>query len=172
MKNNMLASHNIYFVLLGALGWALTLYFGFFRFKHYVWAKRKVQFDLFTKINQNNHNLFLKVMTLTSIKNANAKVSAKRQGVLIKYLENFHEKIFLMKSQLVSKEIGQFWINGMINELQILSNKDENFLQDLKVVYHKTNTPNNRLEPLFGVIEKAETTTPQALERLYQELIK
>ncbi len=161
-----------YLIAFGALGWLLTLYFGFFRFKHYLWARRKVQYDLFTKINQNNNNLFLKVTTLTSIKDKNKKISAKRYGVLIKYVENCSEKIFLIRGNLVSKEIALFWVNGMIDELKILAQQDEETFTELEEITERKNFINNKLDALFGFIKMNKEASIGNIEQLYTEIIK
>ena len=160
----------LYIIIFGSLGWLLTIYFGFYRFKQYQWAKRKVQYDLFTKINQSNYNLFLRATTLSGIKNGNEKIRAKRYGVLIKYVENMNEKVFLMRGRMVSPEIGFFWINGIINELRVLMQQDKHFLSELQDILDRKVIVSYPLQMLVDAVKKDDEVSAGTIESLYTNL--
>ena len=160
----------LYIIVFGSIGWLLTIYFGFYRFRQYQWAKRKVQYDLFTKINQSSYSLFLRATTLSGIKNKNGKIQAKRHGVLIKYVENINEKVFLMRGQMVSPEIGSFWINGILNELRVLAQQDESFLSELRGILDREVIVNYPLSSLLETAENGGDVSPQTVESLYTKL--
>ena len=160
----------LYIIVFGSIGWLLTIYFGFYRFRQYQWAKRKVQYDLFTKINQSSYSLFLRATTLSGIQNKNGKIRAKRHGVLIKYVENMNEKVFLMRGRMVSPEIGAFWINGMLNELRVLVQQDESFLSELQGILDQEVIVNYPLPALLEVTKKGGEVSVQTVESLYTQL--
>tara|TARA_R110002096_G_scaffold422373_2_gene628818 strand:- start:2467 stop:2973 length:507 start_codon:yes stop_codon:yes gene_type:complete len=162
----------IFLIIFGAIGWLLSLYFGFFRFKQYVWAKSKVQYDLFTRINQKSNNLFLKATTLIPIQGKSEKVSAKIEGVWIKYLENFTEKVFLMRCEMAPKEIALFWVNGTINELQVFALQDKAVLTKLRNLSEQSCIISPSTIALFDFADSDTPITAERLEALYLELMK
>ena len=160
----------LYIIVFGSVGWLLTIYFGFYRFRQYQWAKRKVQYDLFTKINQSSYHLFLRATTLSGIENKNEKVRAKRHGVLIKYVENMNEKVFLMRGRMVSPEIGSFWINGMINELRVLAQQDECFLAELQDILDGGVGTQYPLQALLEAVKSDREVSADTVGSLYTQL--
>ncbi len=160
----------LYIIIFGSIGWLLTIYFGFYRFKQYQWAKRKVQYDLFTKINQSSYQLFLRVTTLSGIENKNEKIRAKRYGVLIKYVENMNEKVFLMRGRMVSPEIGSFWINGILNELRVLMQQDERFLSELQDILDREVIVSYPLHTLLDAAKNGGEVSASTIGSLYTNL--
>jgi hypothetical protein len=58
---------NTYLLIFAALGWAVSLYFGFFRYRQYVWSRNKVRYDLMQKIDQRRVDLAAKLLMLCEI---------------------------------------------------------------------------------------------------------
>jgi len=61
-------SPNIYLVVLAALGWAVSLYFGFFRYRQYVWSRNKVRYDLLLKLDQRRSDLAARVLMVGELR--------------------------------------------------------------------------------------------------------
>lgn len=120
-----------YLIILALLGWGLSLYFGFFRYRQFQWTRLKVQHDLFTRINQRSDQLFLRVTALATLQQKNAKLKAKFRGVLHKYLEGWQEKIMMINANTVNQRMADFWINGMLNELTLLSEQQPALISQL-----------------------------------------
>ena len=163
-------SSELYIIVLGSVGWLLTVYFGFYRFRQYQWARHKVQYDLFTKINQRSDTLFLRVTTLSGIKNRNEKLRARRHGVLVKYTEHLNEKVFLMQQRIVSPKIGTFWIQSMLNELRTLARQNECFLAELRSLLDQDIRDRHSLYPLLDVVESDSEISTPTVELLYTQL--
>ncbi|MEM9836549.1 MAG: hypothetical protein AAF828_08610 [Bacteroidota bacterium] len=157
-----------YLFIFALLGWGLTLYFGFFRYRQYQWTRRKVQYDLFTKINQRSDQLFLKVTTLSVIRDQNEKVTAKHQGVLHKYLEGWCEKILLIRSEMVPQDVALFWLNGMVRELQILGQQHPELPTELAQQIGEVATSELDFEPLFALYPAPKPISSAALSNLLQ----
>jgi hypothetical protein len=71
---------NIFLLVFAALGWAVSLYFGFFRYRQYVWSRNKVRYDLLQKIDQRRADLASKLLMFleisTSAKPRKARITA------------------------------------------------------------------------------------------------
>lgn len=130
-------SLQITFAILASVGTALTIYFGYFRYKHYIWAKKKVQYDIFVRINQHSTNYFLKVATLLQIRKKNPKLAAKGAAVLIKYTAQCQEKYLFIIQKVVSKEMALYWIQEMREEWQTLANIDAEIVRELETHFSR-----------------------------------
>ncbi|PHI19700.1 hypothetical protein CEQ90_11670 [Lewinellaceae bacterium SD302] len=117
--------------ILAVLGWSLTLYFGFYRYRQYVWSRRKVQYDLFTRINQRSDRLFLSLNIMLALPRKGAKGQAKFAGLRHKYLEGIREKTILLASTQLPEELAVFWLRGILAELDQLDQRDDQFLRKL-----------------------------------------
>jgi hypothetical protein len=88
---------NIYLLLLAALGWVVSLYFGFFRYRQYVWSRNKVRYDLLQKIDQRRADLatkllmFLEISTSAKPRKARVKALFRRYFALLQQV-NFYQK--------------------------------------------------------------------------------
>lgn len=120
-----------YLIILALLGWGLSLYFGFFRYRQFQWTRKKVQYDLFTRINQRSDQLFLRVTALATLQQKNAKLKAKFRGVLHKYLEGWQEKIMMIQADTVNEKMARFWVDGMLNELTLLGEQQQELIHQL-----------------------------------------
>ncbi|MEM7575344.1 MAG: hypothetical protein AAF433_20725 [Bacteroidota bacterium] len=145
---------NLPLIIFASIGWLLSLYFGFFRFKQYQWSKRKVQVDLFARLNQNGRSLYWKLRTLNSISSRNDKLRIRQQGVLEKYLDHLAEKQLLLQRGMVNEEMGRYWLRGLLNELrQLQFDQDavrEQLLKYSLVSYHQTNWLETLLDASSG----------------------
>ncbi|WP_273447121.1 hypothetical protein [Neolewinella agarilytica] len=76
----LIATTNQYLIILAGLGWLLSLYFGFFRYRQFVWSRNKVRYDLLLKVDQRRAELASKILLLTSLgadgKRAEARVAS------------------------------------------------------------------------------------------------
>lgn len=171
----MIASESlqITFALLAAIGTSLTIYFGYFRYKHYVWAKKKVQYDIFVRINQHSTNYFLKVATLLQIRKKNSKLAAKGAAVLTKYAALCQEKFLFIHQQVVSKEMAMYWIQEMQEEWRTLSDIDSMVLQELYEQLTKK-SPSLVAEWVFE-LEGEKNNPPQkqpSVENVYHWIVR
>lgn len=150
-----------YLLLLAVLGWALTIYFGFYRYRQYVWTRRKTQYDLFTRINQRSDRLFLNLAVLLALPRKGAKGQAKFTALTQKYLESIEEKIILIKDTQLPEKLAVFWLKGILNELDQLRKTDPQFLQTL--------TASAQEIPINLLLEIDPQTTPAPD---YQSILK
>ncbi|MEL6276725.1 MAG: hypothetical protein AAFU03_16625 [Bacteroidota bacterium] len=168
----MSSTSEILLLLFATLGWVLTIYFGFFRFKHYQWAKKKVQYDLFTRINQKSDQLFIRTTTLSSIKGKNQKISAKRNGVLSKYLETIGEKLLLLRNEMIPSEVAQFWLKGIVNELCILREQDADFIAELRELQQHFGLGSEQVSHILAFVETTPLSLPISdVSSLYQKIL-
>ncbi len=161
----------LYLVIFGTIGWLMTLYFGFFRYRHYAWAKKKVQFDLFTRVNQSNNNLFLKTTTLLSVKDKNNKTQAKSSGVLTKYFDHIVEKVFLIRAKVVDQKIAAHWIAGIRTDMDYLQRQDESVVQELLTILG--DRPNLQAEKdiYTELIAPAQRMSAEDITAIYESII-
>ncbi|MEM6395843.1 MAG: hypothetical protein AAF741_05815 [Bacteroidota bacterium] len=162
---------NISLLIFGLLGWGLSLYFGFFRFRQYQWTRRKVEGDLFARLNQNGRSLYWKLRSLAPIKEKNAKLKNRYAAVLEKYLDHWAEKRLLLQSGTISNNMGEFWLRIWLDELRQLLSTDremETQLLEISTVSYR------RIPALKPIIEAASRPTieEEGFQRLYQQLIK
>lgn len=159
---------NLPLIIFASIGWLLSLYFGFFRFKQYQWSKRKVQVDLFARLNQNGRSLYWKLRTLNSISSRNDKLRIRQQGVLEKYLDHLAEKQLLLQGGMVNEEMGRYWLRGVLNELRQLQLEQdavrEQLLKYSLVSYHQTNWLKTLLDASSG-----PALTPLEFSHLYAQ---
>ena len=79
----MLANNpNIYLIILAALRWAVSLYFGYFRWQ-YIWSRNKVRYDLMQKIDQRRSDLAAKLLMLCEISTAAEPRKARLRALLV-----------------------------------------------------------------------------------------
>jgi len=76
---------NIYLLILAALGWAVSLYFGFFRYRQYVWSRNKVRYDLLQKIDQRRSDLAAKLLMVCEIRTDARPRKARLRALLRRY---------------------------------------------------------------------------------------
>jgi len=88
---------NIYLLIFAGLGWAVSLYFGFFRYRQYVWSRNKVRYDLMQKIDQRRSDLAAKLLMFCEISTAAKPRKARLRSLLRRYWSllmqiNFYER--------------------------------------------------------------------------------
>ena len=76
---------NVYLLILAALGWAVSLYFGFFRYRQYVWSRNKVRYDLLQKIDQRRSDLAAKLLMFCTISTTAKPRKARLRALLRRY---------------------------------------------------------------------------------------
>jgi hypothetical protein len=74
---------NIYLIIWAALGRAVSLYFGYFRWQ-YIWSRNKVRYDLMQKIDQRS-DLAAKLLMLCEISTAAEPRKARLRALLRRY---------------------------------------------------------------------------------------
>lgn len=160
---------NNFLLVFAILGWGLTIYFGFFRYRQYVWSRKKVQYDLFTRINQRSDRLYLSLSVLLVLPRKGDKGKAKFAALKHKYLEGIFEKIVLIRGAKLPEELALFWTKGIQTELSVLSDQDENFTASLRQQSEKFGWETAALE-LFLT---APQTRPNqdASERILEQLL-
>ena len=162
---------NLPLIIFASIGWLLSLYFGFFRFKQYQWSKRKVQGDLFARLNQNGRSLYWKLRTLGMIRSRNEKLRIRHQGVLEKYLDHQAEKQLLLSQGMVNEEMGRYWLRSLLDELRNLQMQNdllrEQLLEYSLVSYHQTDW----LEPILVASTDAELS-PDKFSLLYAQFVQ
>ncbi len=134
-------SSELFLMILATVGTLFTIYFGYFRYKHFLWARNKVQYDVFVRINQHNTNYFLKVATLVRIRKKNPKLATKGAAVLLKYANQCQEKFLLIQEQAVNKKMALFWIEQMKEEWSTLAEIDQTALDELVLQLSKQTSP-------------------------------
>ncbi len=81
---------------MAVLGWAVSIYFGFFRYRQYVWSRNKVRYDLFYKIDQRRANLAAKLRLFADLKKEGKPRIIRARSLFRRYLEllgqiDFHQ---------------------------------------------------------------------------------
>lgn len=109
---------NIYLLLLAALGWLLSLYFGFFRYRQFIWSRNKVRYDLLLKIDQRRANLASKLLVLLELEKKDRRNTARISGLLRRYLELLRQIDFLNDQQIIDVPILEHFREGVELDLQ------------------------------------------------------
>jgi len=81
------ATTNQYLILLAGLGWLLSLYFGFFRYRQFVWSRNKVRYDLLLKVDQRRAELASKLLLLTSLESDGKRAEARIASLARRYFQ-------------------------------------------------------------------------------------
>ncbi|MEO0788441.1 MAG: hypothetical protein AAFY36_07270 [Bacteroidota bacterium] len=161
---------NLSLLIFALFGWALSIYFGFFRYRQYQWTRRKVEGDLFARLNQNGRGLYWKLRALGPIRERNAKLRHRHAAVLEKYLDHWAEKRLLLRNGHVSEAMGKFWLEVWLDELkqfQLSGNAlAEQLLQTALVSFKQI--PD--LQPLLEAATQPHINE-QKLDKLYQHFI-
>jgi hypothetical protein len=112
------STQNIYLLLLAALGWLLSLYFGFFRFRQFVWSRNKVRYDLLIKVDQRRANLAAKIILLLELKKEDRRTEVGLNSLLRRYFELLLQVDFLREQEAVDASILRHWQRGMQTDLR------------------------------------------------------
>ena len=166
--------NELYWILFGVIGWSLSIYFGFFRFKQYQWTRKKLIFDLFARINQNNSALFIKVIRLIHVKKSQQPVLlGPRYGVLLKYSDKLHEKLFLIRNNVVNRDIARYWIAEISKEIAVLARKDKRVVDELHIMLQSKASlaGGYRVDILFSTLANNEELSQDRIDMYYQELV-
>ncbi|MTB53566.1 hypothetical protein [Lewinella sp. W8] len=112
------STQNIYLLLLAALGWLLSLYFGFFRFRQFVWSRNKVRYDLLLKVDQRRANLSAKIILLLELDKRNRRVEVGINSLIRRYFELMLQVDFLREQEAIDANILRHWRSGMQTDLR------------------------------------------------------
>ncbi len=160
------------FLIFATIGSLLTIYFGFFRYKHFMWAKRKVQYDLFTKLNQRSDQAFIRISSFRTIRHKNEKIASKRRAILQYYLQIIKEKLFYMEQHLVSKEMAFYWLDVCINQLQSILKYAPDAEDDIKeLISEHTLLYRNMIQLLLTHAINVEKTDQLDLQQIYNQIM-
>jgi hypothetical protein len=152
-------------LLFGLLGWALSLYFGFFRFKQFVWTRHKVSYDLFTRQARRRRNLASKLQRLDAVAKEGRGIEARRRMVAAAYLESLSESTFLLREGVVTRKQGREWVVAILNQLNRMAPATRRRLCELNA---SLPLPYRALDLLFA---EADTTPPRP-DRALNELLE
>lgn len=158
-----------YLTIFAVLGWLLTLYFGFYRYRQYVWSRRKVQYDLFTRINQRSDRIFLSLNVMLSLPRKGPKGQAKFAGLCLKYLEGIQEKMLLASDTQLPRKLAVFWLRGILRELAQLDRQDANALQYLMDFASEFSIAHREFECLLAY---RKSSNASSIEQLLDTLTK
>lgn len=161
---------NTSLLIFGLIGWGLSLYFGFFRFRQYQWTRKKVEGDLFARLNQNGRSLYWKLRALTPIKEKNAKLENRHAAVLEKYLDHWAEKRLLLQSGTISERMGKFWLRIWLDELRQLLLADRGMEKQLLEISSVSYRQMPMLKPVIDLATQPQVEDNK-LTNLYQHLI-
>ncbi|MEM8585113.1 MAG: hypothetical protein AAGF87_12625 [Bacteroidota bacterium] len=161
---------NLSLLVFALFGWALSLYFGFFRYRQYQWTRRKVEGDLFARLNQNGRSLYWKLRALCTIKGRNDKLRQRHEAVLEKYLDHWAEKHLLLCHGHVSEAMGKYWLRLWLDELNALKEADREFETQL---LQKSIVTFRQMPDLNPLLEAAgqSAVDDQQINELYQHFI-
>ena len=113
-------SDNLALLLFAVAGWLLTVYFGFFRFKQYVWSRHKVSYDLFTRQNQRRQLLGNRLCRLCAVAKEGRGIDLKRRLAATAYLEQLRESSLLARQGIVTQAQINHWLDTILNQLASL----------------------------------------------------
>lgn len=123
----MLASNpNIYLLILAALGWAVSLYFGFFRYRQYVWSRNKVRYDLLQKIDQRRSDLSAKLLMFCEISTTDKPRKARLRALIRRYFSLLQQINFYQNGGVFDDAILEYLRGVVITDLgEILKHDNE-----------------------------------------------
>lgn len=124
------ATTNYYLIILAGIGWLLSLYFGFFRYRQFVWSRNKVRFDLLLKVDQRRAELSAKMLLLAGLKPDGKRVGARIQSLLRRYFETLLQIEFFHSEGAIDEAIIDHLNRGVRNDLEELFAKQPE-LRDL-----------------------------------------
>ena len=124
------SSPNFYLLILAALGWSVSLYFGFFRYRQYVWSRNKVRYDLLQKIDQRRADLASKLLMLLEI-STSAKPRKPRIKALFRSYFSLLQQVNFYQSEGVFDEAILYHLRETIStDIKAFINHDKE-LNDL-----------------------------------------
>ncbi|MEL7159219.1 MAG: hypothetical protein AAFN92_00565 [Bacteroidota bacterium] len=111
------ATPNTYLILLAALGWLLSLYFGFFRYRQFIWSRHKVRTDLLLKLDRQRASLAAKVLVVANLGKGGNRNRARLDGLQRRYADLLRQMDFAFSDKLVDDKIFAHWNRGVSNDL-------------------------------------------------------
>lgn len=115
---------NIYLLTFAALGWAVSLYFGFFRYRQYVWSRNKVRYDLLQKIDQRRSDLAAKLLMFCEISTSAKPRKARLRSLLRRYLSVLSQVDFYEREGVFDEAILSYLRAETVKDLEQLFSHD------------------------------------------------
>ncbi|MEM9261197.1 MAG: hypothetical protein AAGA62_16275, partial [Bacteroidota bacterium] len=97
------------------------MYFGFFRYRQFVWSRNKVRYDLLLKIDQRRANLAAKLLVLLELEKKDRRNTARIRGLLRRYLELLRQIDFLRDQEIIDAPIQEHFRLGVKQDLRQFS---------------------------------------------------
>lgn len=116
---------NIYLLVFAALGWAVSLYFGFFRYRQYVWSRNKVRYDLMQKIDQRRSDLAAKLLMFCEISTAAKPRKARLRSMLRRYFSLLQQINFYQNEGVFDAVILGHLREAVVNDLKSILSYDK-----------------------------------------------
>lgn len=120
---------NTYLLTLAALGWVVSLYFGFFRYRQYIWSRNKVRYDLMHKIDQQRGDIAAKLLMFCEINTTDELPQAKRRFLLRRYLSLLQQVNFYEHEGVFDKAILGHFRDAAIKDLEQVFDHDKELEQ-------------------------------------------
>jgi len=134
---------NAYLLILAALGWAVSLYFGFFRYRQYVWSRNKVRYDLMQKIDQRRSNLATKLMMFCEISTAAKPRKARLRSLLRRYFSLLQQISFYHKEGVFDEAILGYLRTAVSTDLKAILSQDSTLDTLMKEWLQAESSPGN-----------------------------
>ena len=112
-------------LIFAALGWAISLYFGFFRYRQYVWTRNKVRFDLMQKIDQRRDDLAAKLLMFCEISTAAKPRKARLRSLLRQYFSLLQQINFYQNEGVFDAVILDHLRAAITNDLESILSHDK-----------------------------------------------
>jgi hypothetical protein len=134
---------NIYLLVLAALGWAVSLYFGFFRYRQYVWSRNKVRFDLMHKLDQRRSDIAAKLMMLCEISTSAKPRKARLRSLLRRYFSLLQQINFYQNEGVFDEAILRQFRKTINADLHIILRHDNELNTLMNEWFEAESTPGN-----------------------------
>jgi len=134
---------NIYLLILAALGWAVSLYFGFFRYRQYVWSRNKVRYDLMQKIDQRRSDLAAKLLMFCEIRTDARPRKARLRALLRRYFSLLRQINFYQCEGIFDEAILQYLRATILTDLGGVLGQDDELNDLMKEWLEAAATPDN-----------------------------
>lgn len=134
---------NLYLLILAALGWAISLYFGFFRYRQYVWSRNKVRYDLLQKIDRQRSDLAAKLLLFCEISTPAKPRKARLRSLLRRYFATLQQISFYQDEDVFDEAILNQLRTNVIADLSEIFSHDGELTGPMKEWITTAATPGN-----------------------------
>lgn len=116
---------NLFLLVLAALGWAVSLYFGFFRYRQYVWSRNKVRYDLMQRIDQRRADLASKLLMFLEISTSAKPRKARINALLNRYFSLLQQINFYQKEGVFDEPILNHLRTAILTDIKAFVKHDQ-----------------------------------------------